>query len=183
MLKIRLKRIGRRNHPSFRVVLVDSEKGPKSGKVNEVLGSYNPHTNEKEIAGDRVKFWIEKGAQVSDTVHNILVSEKIIDGKKINVLPQKSPIVKEVEEGVKEAPKTEEKTEEAPTEGEAETEEAPTEPADPSHEGEAEAEEKSEESAPEEKAEEKSIKEESTEQAEALAENKETPENKEESKE
>ena len=98
MLKIRLKRIGRKNAPTFRVVLLDSQKGPQTGKVNEILGSYNPHTNEKVIKADRVKYWIDNGAQVSDTVHNILISEKIIEGKKINVLPHKSPVKSPVEE-------------------------------------------------------------------------------------
>ena len=82
MLKIRLQRIGKKNAPSFRVVVTDSKRGPKSGYSVEVLGSYNPHINTAEIKGDRVKYWISVGAQVSDTVHNILVNKNIIEGKK-----------------------------------------------------------------------------------------------------
>ena len=93
MLKIRLKRVGRKHDPSYRVVLIDSSKGPQSGKVNEVLGFYDPRKDIKELENDRIKDLISKGAQVSDTVHNILVGEKVIEGKKINVLPQKSPVV------------------------------------------------------------------------------------------
>ena len=91
MLKIRLKRVGRKHDPSYRVVLIDSHKGPKSGKINENLGFYDPRRDIKELKADAIKDWISKGAQVSDTVHNILIDQKVIEGKKINVLPRKSP--------------------------------------------------------------------------------------------
>lgn len=95
MLKIRLQRVGRKREPSFRVVLTDSKNSTKSGKTLEVIGSYDPRFNNPVINADRVKHWMSVGAQVTDTVHNILVGKKIIDGKKKNVLPKKSPIVKE----------------------------------------------------------------------------------------
>jgi len=98
MLKIRLQRVGRKHDPSFRLVLTDSKNSPQSGKFLEVLGSYNARFGKPEIKGDRVTYWISKGAQVSDTVHNLLINEKIIEGKKINVLPRKSPVKKEGEE-------------------------------------------------------------------------------------
>jgi len=135
MLKIRLQRVGRKNDPAFRVVVVDSKRGPKSGDNVEILGSYNPRFNKAQVKSDRVKHWMSVGAQVSDTVHNLLINEKIIEGKKINVLSKKSPI-KKAEEEVKEgAPTTEEKKEEAPMEAkeaevskeEAKKEEAPAE--------------------------------------------------------
>ncbi len=96
MLIIRLQRVGKRNEPSFRVVLTDSKNGPKSGKFLEVLGSYDARDkNVTKIDGEKVKEWISKGAKLSDTVHNLLVEQKIIEGKKVNVLPKKSPIVDE----------------------------------------------------------------------------------------
>lgn len=97
MLKIRLQRVGRKNEPSFRVVLVDSRMGPKSGKALEVLGSqdFREGKGNNKLNGERIKYWIANGAQVSETMHNLLVSEKVIIGKKINVLPKKKPIVKE----------------------------------------------------------------------------------------
>ena len=98
MLKIRLQRVGRRNSPYFRIIVTDSKNGPKSGKSVELLGSYNPHNDTVQVKGDRVKHWLSVGAQVSDTVHNILVGEKIIEGAKKNVLPKKHPIKKEGEE-------------------------------------------------------------------------------------
>ena len=108
MLIIRLQRKGRRNEPTFRVVLTDSKNGPKSGKFLEVLGSYDPRDkNITKIDADKVKEWISKGAQLSDTVRNILINQEIIEGKKVNVLPKKSPIVKEKGEGEEPAPVTE----------------------------------------------------------------------------
>ncbi|HEY4502692.1 MAG TPA: 30S ribosomal protein S16 [Candidatus Paceibacterota bacterium] len=108
MLKIRLQRIGRRNNPAFRVVVTESTRGPKSGNNIELLGSYNPHSKMVTLNADRILHWIKNGAQVSDTVHNILINEKIIQGTKKNVLPRKSPIVKESSEEVAESNPTEE---------------------------------------------------------------------------
>ena len=97
MLKIRLQRGGRKHEPSFRLVLTDSKNGPKSGKYQEVLGHFDTRRDNKPEQFDlaRIKYWMSKGAQVSDTVHNFLVEKKIIEGKKINKLPRKSPIKKE----------------------------------------------------------------------------------------
>ncbi len=94
---IRLQRIGRKNDPAFRVVLTDSKNSTKSGKFLEILGMYNPKQGTTSFKGDRIKEWIGKGAQVSDTVHNFLVREKIIEGKKKNVLPKKTPTKKRKE--------------------------------------------------------------------------------------
>ncbi len=96
MLKIRLQRVGRKHEPTFRLVLSDSKNSPKSGKTLETLGAYDSRRGEKaEFKNDRIKHWIGMGAQLSGTVHNLLVSRKLIEGKKINVLPKKKPIVKE----------------------------------------------------------------------------------------
>ncbi len=95
MLKMRLQRVGRKNDPSFRVVVTDSRSGPKSNKQVDTLGSYSAKTNLFKIDGDRAKDWISKGVQVSPTVHNLMVTNKIVEGKKINVLPKKSPIIDE----------------------------------------------------------------------------------------
>ncbi len=91
MLKIRLQRIGRKNDPAFRVVLTDSKNAAKSGKFKEILGSYNLKKGEVVFKSDRIAYWMSKGAQVSDTVHNFLVHQKLIVAKKKNVLSKKSP--------------------------------------------------------------------------------------------
>ena len=97
MLKIRLQRIGRKNDPSFRVVLTDKRNSTKSGKFLEILGTYNPKAHEMNLMPERIKYWISQGAKPSETMHNFLVKEKIVTGKKINVLPKKSPTKKRKE--------------------------------------------------------------------------------------
>lgn len=97
MLKIRLQRTGRKNDPAFRVVLTDSKNSTKSGKFLEILGSYNVKKGEVLFKADRINHWMKNGAQVSDTVHNFLVSQKIINAKKKNVLSRKSPTKKRKE--------------------------------------------------------------------------------------
>ena len=97
MLKIRLQRIGRKNDPSFRVVLTDHKNAAKSGRFLEILGTYSAKQGKVAFNGDRIKEWMSKGVQLSDTVHNFLVHEKIIEGKKVNVLSKKSPTKKRKE--------------------------------------------------------------------------------------
>ena len=94
MLKIRLQRTGRKNDPAFRVVLTDSKNSTKSGKFLEILGSYNVKKGETLFKADRITHWMKNGAQVSDTVHNFLISQKIIEGKKRNSLSRKAPTQK-----------------------------------------------------------------------------------------
>ncbi len=89
MLAIRLQRRGRKNDPSFRVIVTDSKRPPQSGKYLEMVGSYDPRVDRVDLKAERVKHWLQHGAQASDTVHNLLVSGQVIEGKKINVLPKK----------------------------------------------------------------------------------------------
>lgn len=92
---VRLQRVGKKNDPSFRVVLTDSKNSTKSGRFLEVLGSYNARFGKPQISADRVKYWMSVGAKLTPTVHNLMITEKIIDAKKLNVLPRKSPPKKE----------------------------------------------------------------------------------------
>lgn len=128
MLKMRLQRTGRKNDASFRVVVTDSRRGPKSGNNVDLLGFYNPKLGKIEIDGEKAKAWIAKGVQLSDTMHNMLVSQKIIEGKKINVLPRKSPIIDEekikAEAEAKAAKEAAEAAAKAAAEAEAEAPEA-----------------------------------------------------------
>jgi small subunit ribosomal protein S16 len=94
MLKIRFQRIGRKNDPSFRAVLTDSKNSTKSGRFLEILGTYNPRAkagDKRTLNTDRIKYWLGQGAQPSETMHNFLVHDNIISGKKVNVLPKKKP--------------------------------------------------------------------------------------------
>lgn len=120
MLMIRLQRVGRKHEPTFRLVLTDSKNSTKSGKYLEVLGSYDPRKENKLEQFDvvKIKEHMSKGAKLSDTVHNFLVSKKAIEGKKKNVLPKKTPIKKDApaEEVKAEAPAQAPVTESTPTE-------------------------------------------------------------------
>lgn len=98
MLKIRLQRIGRKNDPSFRVVVIEHTRGPKSGDFVERVGSHNPKTKETTLNAERIKYWLGVGAQASGTMHNMLVNAGIIKADKVNVLPKKTPVVKEKED-------------------------------------------------------------------------------------
>ncbi len=102
---IRLQRIGRKNSPHFRVVLTDRRNSTKSGRFLEVLGSYAAKEGVFQVNGERVKYWMSKGAKVSDTMHNFLISNKVIAGKKINVLPSKKSMAKNAKAPEAPAPK------------------------------------------------------------------------------
>jgi small subunit ribosomal protein S16 len=69
--------------------------------------------NKSTVNGERVKYWISVGAQPTYTMHNLLITNKVISGKKVNVLPRKSPIKKE-EVVVADTPKVETKEEATP---------------------------------------------------------------------
>jgi len=85
MLTIRLTRKGKKNQPFFRIVLVDKRKSSKSGKAIEDLGYVNPLTKKRSLNAERIKYWLSKGVKPSETIHNWLVTEKIIEDKKIHV--------------------------------------------------------------------------------------------------
>lgn len=95
MLMMRLQRVGRKNNPTYRIVVVDKRTGPKSNKSVDHLGSYEPKQGTITINKDKAKHWLSHGVQPSDTVYNMLVSQKVIEGKKRNALPKKSPIIDE----------------------------------------------------------------------------------------
>lgn len=95
MLKIRLQRVGRKHEPAFKLVLTDSKNSTKSGKALEVLGNHDFRLEKNtQVKNDRVLYWLSKGAKATPTVHNLLVTLKVLEGKKINVLPKKTPQVK-----------------------------------------------------------------------------------------
>ena len=95
MLKIRLQRIGRKNDPHFRLIVAESTLKPKTSQFAEIVGTYNVKAGIFEAKADRIKHWIGVGAQVSPTAHNLLITKGVLTGKKINVLPKKTPQKKE----------------------------------------------------------------------------------------
>jgi len=83
MLVIRFFRVGKKNQPSFKIVVADKRNPTRAGRFTEEVGFWNPTTKEKVLKQERIKYWISVGAKPSPTVFNLLVSEKIVEGKKI----------------------------------------------------------------------------------------------------
>lgn len=128
MLKIRLQRVGRKAEPTFRLVLTDSKNSTKSGKYIENLGNYDSRRGEKAaFKVERINYWLSRGAQASGTVHNLFVENKIVTGKKVNVLPLKKAIVKDAPVENSAPSSAEEVATEAPKEEVTPKEEAQTE--------------------------------------------------------
>lgn len=96
MLMIRFQRIGRKNDPAFRIAVLPKTSGPKAGKYVDLVGTYNPKTKAMTVQADRIKEWLAKGAQLSPSLSNLLITKGVIEGKKVNVLPKKTRIVKDV---------------------------------------------------------------------------------------
>jgi small subunit ribosomal protein S16 len=78
VLSIRLARVGKKKMPSYRVVVIDKRR-PRNGRFVEIVGTYNPLKNPAEIKLDaeRIKYWLGRGAQPSDTVNSFLRNQKI----------------------------------------------------------------------------------------------------------
>ena len=78
-VKIRLKRMGSKKHPVYRIVVADS-RSPRDGRFIETVGTYNPLVQPSEVKLDEelVLSWLNNGAQPSDTVKNLLSSEGVM---------------------------------------------------------------------------------------------------------
>ena len=76
--KIRLQRGGRKSYAFYRIVIADA-RAPRDGRFTEKIGTYNPNTNPAtvDLDFDRALYWVEVGAQPTDTVRNILKSEGV----------------------------------------------------------------------------------------------------------
>jgi len=73
VVKIRLRRVGRKKAPMYRIVVADS-KSPRDGKFLEIVGQYQPRTGEQalNLNAERVNHWLDVGAQPTDTVRSLL---------------------------------------------------------------------------------------------------------------
>ena len=73
MVKIRLMRVGKRKQPSYRVVVADA-RSPRDGRIIEAIGNYQPRQEPSGVIidNDRALYWLQKGAQPSNTVRNLL---------------------------------------------------------------------------------------------------------------
>jgi small subunit ribosomal protein S16 len=82
MLRIRLRRVGRKKAPSYRVVVADS-RAPRDGKYIEMLGVYDPKTEPAtfDVNAEKVREWMRKGAQPSESVERLLRSAGVLDNE------------------------------------------------------------------------------------------------------
>jgi len=95
MLIIRLARVGKKNKAQFKIMVQEKSMAP-GGRHVEILGSYNPHSKETVLKEERIKYWLSQGAQTSDTVHNLLVTQKVIEAEKRAVkMPAKKVVEKD----------------------------------------------------------------------------------------
>jgi small subunit ribosomal protein S16 len=110
MLTIRFNRTGKKNKAQFRIVVQEHTVAP-GGRHVEVLGSHDPHSKKSVLKADRIKYWISKGAQTSDSVWNLLVKNGIVEGAKRAVKMKKKPVETEAAIDAKTEEKKEEKAE------------------------------------------------------------------------
>ena len=90
MLTIRLQRTGKKNQADFRIVLAEKES-PVGKKVVEILGSYYPRKKAFQVKQERVNYWIGQKIEMSETVHNLFITNKLVEGKKVKAftIPKK----------------------------------------------------------------------------------------------
>ncbi len=86
MLSIRFSRRGKKSQPTYRLIISEKEKDPW-GRCLEILGYYTPKVGSKifNLKEDRLKYWLGKGAKLSATVNNLLVSQGVISTPKVKV--------------------------------------------------------------------------------------------------
>ena len=77
-VKMRLRRMGAKKAPTYRVIVADS-RSPRDGRFIEEIGYFNPRTDEMKIDADKAKTWLANGAQPTDTVKALLKKSNIVD--------------------------------------------------------------------------------------------------------
>jgi small subunit ribosomal protein S16 len=91
-VKIRLRRIGAKKHPFYRLVVADS-RSPRDGKFIEILGTYDPMTEpvKLNLDLDKIKVWLQKGARPSDTARAFLIDQGLLPKESAKKRPTKPP--------------------------------------------------------------------------------------------
>lgn len=104
MVKIRLRRVGAKKQPSYRIVVADA-RSPRDGRFIEAIGHYNPRTEPETVVLDeeRARYWLSQGAQPTDAVARFLRQRGLIEPKKHPAAEALAP-----EPVVEEAPAAEE---------------------------------------------------------------------------
>jgi small subunit ribosomal protein S16 len=91
-VKIRLRRIGAKKHPFYRLVVADS-RSPRDGKFIEILGTYDPMTEPVRLNLDqeKIRLWLQKGARPSDTARAFLIDQGLLPKESARKRPSKPP--------------------------------------------------------------------------------------------
>lgn len=80
MVRIRLRRMGAKKNPFYRIVVAD-QQSPRNGRFIEIVGTYDPHGTIVNVKRDRVQHWLSEGAQPSDSVARLFRREQVVDDK------------------------------------------------------------------------------------------------------
>lgn len=120
MLMIRFQRIGRKNDAAFRMAVLPKASGPKAGKYVDLVGTYNPKTKAMTVDGAKIKDWVAKGAQISPSLHNLLIKNGVLEGTKTAKVVSK----KNLEKNIKAKAEADAKAAAAAAEAEAKQKEA-----------------------------------------------------------
>lgn len=127
MVRIRLRRVGGKNQPSYRIVAADKES-PRDGRFLEVLGFYNPRTEPAtiQLKEDRIYDWLGRGAQPSESVRQVFRSAGLLDrferfkaGEAMETLMEEAAAAEEARTG---SPKTRRPSPKSKSKAEAEAE-------------------------------------------------------------
>lgn len=127
MVRIRLRRVGGKNQPSYRIVAADKES-PRDGRFLEVLGFYNPRTEPAtiQLKEDRIYDWLGRGAQPSESVSRVFRSAGLLDrferfkaGEAMETLMEEAAAAEEARTG---SPKTRRPSPKSKSKAEAEAE-------------------------------------------------------------
>ena len=105
MLAIKLKRIGKKHQAAFRLVVAE-KRSKLGGRFVEDLGWWNPISTLLKVNKDRVSYWMKSGAKPTATVHNLLITADVIQGKKIAVHKKSKKVATEEKVVSKEELKT-----------------------------------------------------------------------------
>ncbi len=107
MLAIRLRRLGAKKRPFFRVVVIDSHAA-RDGRSVEVLGYYNPTSQPEtlKLNRERLEHWVTRGAQLSDTVRTLLHRNPVTETPAVEIPATETPVI--------ETPETEAPSSDAP---------------------------------------------------------------------
>ena len=91
-VKIRLRRIGAKKHPFYRLVVADT-RSPRDGKFIDILGTYDPMTEPVKLNLDqeKIRAWLQKGARPSDTARAFLIDQGLLPKESARKRPSKPP--------------------------------------------------------------------------------------------